>query len=123
MLMILVDVNIFMDVFERRNGWTRSLEVINRVRQKKIAGHVSALTYPLLWFHREKFYSEEEAKKDVQEITKEFEVIALSRSVIENSLKSAMRDFEDGLKVSSELYGIQRAHIARWITAMKGLEG
>jgi len=42
--MILVDVNIFMDIFRRRKGWTYSLEITNRVRNRKIKGHISALT-------------------------------------------------------------------------------
>ena len=30
--MMLVDVNIFMDILERRDGWTYSLEIINKVK-------------------------------------------------------------------------------------------
>jgi len=28
----LLDVNIFMDVFERRNGWTRSMKILSTVK-------------------------------------------------------------------------------------------
>jgi len=45
--MILVDVNIFIDIFRRRKGWTYSLEIINRVRNRKIKGYISALTIPI----------------------------------------------------------------------------
>lgn len=99
--MILVDVNIFMDVLERRKGWASSLEVINQIRQKKRRGYICALTVPILWFLRTKHYSEDQGKKDVREIIKGFEIAALDKSIIERSFKSRMKDFEDALQMYS----------------------
>ena len=47
---ILVDVNVFEDVFRQRQGWEASLKVINCIRKKQATGHVSALTPPILYF-------------------------------------------------------------------------
>jgi predicted nucleic-acid-binding protein len=99
--MILVDVNIFMDVLERRKGWTSSMEVISQARQKKWRGYISALTVPILWFLRTKYYSEEQGKIDVREIVRGFEIVSLDESIIESSFESRMKDFEDALQFYS----------------------
>lgn len=39
---ILVDINVFEDVFRLRQGWEASLMVINDVRNKQAVGYVSA---------------------------------------------------------------------------------
>ena len=49
---ILVDVNVFEDVFRQRQGWEASLTVLNYVGNKQATGHVSALTPPILYFFR-----------------------------------------------------------------------
>lgn len=110
--MILVDVNVFMDVFERRNGWINSMEIINQIRQKNQKGHVSALTVPILWFLRSKHYSERESKKDIEEIIKGFEIVALDKAVIESSFRSKIKDFEDAL----QLYSAVSAKCTKLIT-------
>jgi len=110
--MILVDINIFMDIFERRKGWVNSLEVINRVRQKENRGCISALSIPILWFLRSKFHTEENSKNDVQEIIKDFDIVALNETVIKKSFQSQMTDFEDAL----QLYSAVEAGCTRLIT-------
>ena len=46
---VLLDINIFMDALERRQGWVHSLEVINRARRQEIKGCISALTIPIVY--------------------------------------------------------------------------
>lgn len=65
--MILGDINIFEDVIRKRDGWVASLEVLNRVRNKKVNGFVSALTVPVLYFLRK--LPDREAREKVKEIT------------------------------------------------------
>jgi len=101
--MILVDVNIFMDIFRRRKGWTYSLEIINRVRNRKIKGYISALTIPILWFLLSKDIPEKDAKNYVKTIIEEFEVIPLDMQIINLSFKSEMEDFEDAIQFTSAI--------------------
>ncbi|RLF99602.1 MAG: PIN domain-containing protein [Candidatus Wolframiiraptor sp.] len=102
--MILVDVNIFMDIFRRRRkGWTYSLEIINRVRNRKIKGYISALTIPILWFLLSKDIPEKDAKNYVKTIIEEFEVIPLDMQIINLSFKSEMEDFEDAIQFTSAI--------------------
>ena len=44
---ILVDVNVFEDVFRQRIGWEASLAVIGSVANTQVTGYVSALTPPI----------------------------------------------------------------------------
>ena len=101
--MILVDVNIFIDIFRRRKGWTYSLEIINRVRNRKIKGYISALTIPILWFLLSKDIPEKDAKNYVKTIIEEFEVIPLDMQIINLSFKSEMEDFEDAIQFTSAI--------------------
>ena len=54
---ILVDINVFEDVFRQRQGWEASLTVLNYVRNGQVVGYVSALTPPILYFLRSIFDS------------------------------------------------------------------
>lgn len=99
--MILVDVNIFMDVFERRVGWTNSLEIILEVKNKKFKGFVSSLTVPIMYFLRSRFVEEKQTRKDIKELIEGFEIISLSQNILLESLESEMDDFEDAIQFNS----------------------
>jgi len=68
---ILVDVNVFEDVFRQRQGWEASLMVINCVSNGQATGHVSALTPPILYFFRRRTRGEKAARQAVQRILSE----------------------------------------------------
>jgi hypothetical protein len=66
---LLLDINVFMDVFERRQGWMESLALIVHCRQKRCSGHISALTIPILYYLRRKRSAESQAREDTFTIT------------------------------------------------------
>lgn len=76
---ILVDINVFEDVFRLRQGWEASLMVINDVRNKQAVGYVSALTPPILYFFRRRTRGEKAARQTVQRILQDFLVIKKNR--------------------------------------------
>ncbi|MEM2144271.1 MAG: hypothetical protein QW279_02845 [Candidatus Jordarchaeaceae archaeon] len=49
---VFLDVNIFVDVLERRAGWKASLTIVQLVRAGRIEGYISSLTPPVLYFLR-----------------------------------------------------------------------
>lgn len=101
--MKLVDINIFMDVFEQRAGWEASLQILSQIRQKKVKGCISALTIPILHYLRSKHFSDRKACDDVQEITKRFTIISLNKKTIALSFASSFSDFEDAIQYHSAL--------------------
>lgn len=101
--MKLIDINIFMDVFEQRTGWEASLEVLSHIRQKKEKGCISALTIPILHYLRSKYFSDKKARDDVQEITAGFIILPLNKKTITQAFASSFSDFEDAIQYHSAL--------------------
>lgn len=95
---ILVDVNVFEDVFRQRQGWEASLKVINCIRKKQATGHVSALTPPILYFFRRRTRGEKAARHAVQRILRGFTVVPLTGEMVETAYTASLPDFEDVLQ-------------------------
>lgn len=98
---ILVDVNVFEDVFRQRVGWETSLAVIGYVANKQVTGHVSALTPPILYFFRRQSRGEKAARQAVQRLLEGFAVVSLGREALEAAYKSPLPDFEDALQLEA----------------------
>jgi len=98
---ILVDVNIFMDVYERRADWVDSLAVIHLCQQNKLGGFISALTIPILYFLRRRSFSENQAREDTLKITEGMQVIPLTSEIINQASQSPLPDFEDNIQLFS----------------------
>ncbi len=100
-----LDVNIFMDVLERRKGWKASLAVIQLVRNGKIQGYVSALTPPIIYFLRARYTAENMAREDTKRILRGFRIIPLTEEIILKSYEeSRIDDFEDCIQFHSALH-------------------
>jgi hypothetical protein len=95
---ILVDVNVFEDVFRQRQGWEASVTVINCVRNGQTAGYVSALTPPILYFFRRRTRGEKAARQAVQGILRDFAVVPLTKEAVEAAYATSLPDFEDALQ-------------------------
>jgi predicted nucleic acid-binding protein len=95
---ILVDVNVFEDVFRQRQGWEASVTVINCVRNGQNAGYVSALTPPILYFFRRRTRGEKAARQAVQRILRDFAVVPLTREAVDAAYTTSLPDFEDALQ-------------------------
>lgn len=98
---ILVDVNVFEDVFRQRLGWETSLAVVACVVNGQVTGHVSALTPPLVYFFRRKTRGEKAARQAVQGILHGFAVVPLGGEALEAAYESPLPDFEDALQLEA----------------------
>ncbi len=99
--MILVDVNLFIDVFEGRGGFAASLEVLELIKKNKVKGCISALTVPLLWFLTEKRMTEPEARSETKAAVKNFSIVPLNKAILQMAFKSEISDFEDAVQFYS----------------------
>ncbi len=68
MILALADVNIFMDILERRDGWTDSLEIVNRVKRREIKGFISVLTIPIMYFLRSRYMDDDQSRSDIKDL-------------------------------------------------------
>lgn len=98
---ILVDVNIFEDVFRARRGWRASEALLLMVRQGKVRGFVSALTPVILYYFRSQRHMEAEARRLTHTILDGFQVVDLTAEIITASYASRLPDFEDAVHYES----------------------
>ncbi|MCD6493880.1 MAG: PIN domain-containing protein [Archaeoglobaceae archaeon] len=99
---VFVDVNIFMDVLEKRGGWKASLALIQLIRIGKLNGHISALTPAIIYFLRVRFFGDEKAREDTKKMVSGFSIVPLTEEILENSFKERrIKDFEDAIQFHS----------------------
>jgi len=98
---ILVDINVFEDVFRQRQGWEASLAVLNCVKNRQASGCVSALTPPILYFFRRRTRAEKAARQAVQGILQGFAVVSLTGEALEKAYAATLPDFEDALQLEA----------------------
>ncbi|MBI2185124.1 MAG: PIN domain-containing protein [Thaumarchaeota archaeon] len=101
---ILVDINIFIDIIERRMNWQNSLAVISAVDRKIFGGYVSAATKLVLDFRRARIRGDEAARIEVKDILKSFRVVPLDEPVLASSFADKkFDDVEDAVQFHSAL--------------------
>lgn len=100
---VLLDVNIFMDVLQARQGVQASLKVISLLkRQGEHQGYVSVLTIPILYYLISRDYSDQEARACVQRITQGFFPVNLTGKLIQKAfVEDKIPDFEDCIQYHS----------------------
>lgn len=99
---ILIDVNVFIDVMTKRQGWAESLRALNLARNSKdIEASTSALTFPLIYFFRHRVVDEIQARNDSQAILKNVGLVPLTQTVIDCAIASVGGDFEDNIQMVS----------------------
>ena len=99
---IFIDVNVFIDVMTKRNGWSESLRVLNLTRRShEIDSWTSALTLPLIYFFRRRVVDEATARADAQAILKGVHLVALSQTILNLAQVSVGPDFEDNIQIAS----------------------
>jgi predicted nucleic acid-binding protein len=98
---ILVDINVFEDVFRQRQGWEASLAVINCIKNEQAVGHVPALTPPILYFFRRRTRGEKAARQAVQRILRGFAIVPLTGAAVETAYVTPLPDFADALQLEA----------------------
>ncbi len=101
---ILVDVNIFIDILERRMNWQNSLAVVSAVDRKLFKGYVSAATQMILYFRRARIRDDTVARKEVRDILVSFKTVDLGEDILEKSFDDKrFDDVEDAVQFHSAL--------------------
>ena len=96
---LFIDVNIFIDVLEKRSNWQSSFALLNAVRDHKISGCVSSLTVAIIYFLRRQSLSDKQARKDVRDSIEGFKVVDVSQNdTLEALSDERFSDFEDALQ-------------------------
>lgn len=96
-----VDINVFMDVLTQRAGWLESVAAIKSLKPRGISGFTSALTIAIVYFQRLRNLGETQARADAKFVTKDLEIVPLTRQIIFEALESPLPDFEDNIQFFS----------------------
>ena len=106
---VLCDVNFFLDIFlEREPFYSSAASLFSAIEKKQIKGHICSLTFPILFYLLSKEIGRVKAAKTLEKIRIVFEVAAVDQKVIDLSLSSDFKDFEDAV----QYYAAMQAGVA-----------
>jgi predicted nucleic acid-binding protein len=96
---VFIDVNIFMDILQKRDKWGSSLKVLNAIRTGKIIGYISPLTTAISYFLRRHELSDANARRDLRDSVKGKKILDLGAKHVLAALDDKrFNDFEDALQ-------------------------
>lgn len=99
-LKILIDTNIFLDIFQKRGNFIDpSTKILNLVYEQKIDGIVEAHSIPNLWYILRKTHTEEERRHILRAVCTLCTISNLDLKKILHALENKdFHDFEDCLQ-------------------------
>jgi len=100
---VLIDVNIFMDVLQAREGVRGSLKALSVLKvHREHQGFVAALTVPILYYLESQTHSDREARVNVQKILQGVTIVDLTAGLIRLAFdEKRIPDFEDCIQYYS----------------------
>ncbi len=101
---VLFDINVVLDIFLKRDPfYTPAARLFMLIEEKKLHGYLSAQSFPTLFYILSKELKREKAVRILEKLRIVFRVAAVDEKVIDLSLASAFRDFEDAVQYYSAL--------------------
>ncbi len=101
---VLFDINVVLDIFLKRDPfYTPAARLFMLIEEKKLHGYLSAQSFPTLFYILSKELKREKAVRILEKLRIVFRVAAVDEKVIDLSLASAFRDFEDAVPYYSAL--------------------
>jgi len=99
---VLCDINFFLDIFLKREPFYAPAAIVfNMIEEKKLKGYICALSFPTLYYLLSKELKQERAIKILEKVRIVFHVAAVDERVIDLSLASSFKDFEDAVQYYS----------------------
>jgi len=97
-LKVIVDTNVVLDVLLARKPFVQPApRVFALVEQSRIDGFLCATTITTIDYRMNQSISKPEAREALHRLIELFDIAPVNRSVIEEALKSKMKDFEDAV--------------------------
>ncbi len=101
---VLCDINYVLDIFLKRHPfYYPAAKVFKEIEDKNIKGYLCALSFPTLFYLLSKELNREKALKVLEKIRIVFSVAPVNEKIIDLSLASDFRDFEDAVQYYSAL--------------------
>ena len=101
---IFLDTNVILDVLVKREPfYIDSSKVLTLVNEKIVSGYISAITINNIYYILRKLKDKETAKNFITEILESYEIIPLTKDILNQANKISIGDFEDGIQFFSAL--------------------
>ncbi len=101
---VLCDINFVLDIFLKREPfYTAAARLFSMIEDKKIRGFLCALSFPTLFYILAKELAASKAIQILEKLRIVFGVAAVDEKVIDLSLASGFKDFEDAVQYYSAL--------------------
>ena len=98
---ILVDINVFEDIFRQRTGWEATLGIVRLLAKGRLGGYVSALTPAIVYFPPPPEPWRARGASGRSRDTSAFRIVSLDSDAVDAAYGSALPDFEDALQVAA----------------------
>ena len=101
---IFIDTNIFLDVILKRNDfYPDSSKIWSLVSEKRIKGFISAISVNNLYYISKKFIEIRKVTVLISQILEEFEIIPLTKDILQLAKNIDGKDFEDSIQYFSAI--------------------
>jgi predicted nucleic acid-binding protein len=102
---VLCDINVILDIFLKRDPYyVPAARLFAMIEEKKLQGYLSAQSFPTLFYLLAKELKREKALRVLEKLRIVFRVAAVDEKVIDLSLASTFKDFEDAVQYYSALH-------------------
>ena len=102
---VLCDINVILDIFLKRDPYyVPAARLFTLIEEKKLQGYLSAQSFPTMFYILSKELKREKAMRVLEKLRIVFRVAAVDEKVIDLSLASSFKDFEDAVQYYSAIH-------------------
>ena len=102
---VLCDINFILDIFlERKPFYASAARIFGMIEAKQLKGYLCANSFPTLFYILAKELKRDNAMKVLEKVRIVFRVAAVDEKVVDLSLASDFRDFEDAVQYYSAVH-------------------
>jgi predicted nucleic acid-binding protein len=102
---VLCDINVILDIFLKRDPhYAPAARLFSLIEEKKLQGYFSAQSFPAMFYLLSRELKRDKAMRILEKLRIVFRVAAVDEKVIDLSLVSTFKDFEDAVQYYSALH-------------------
>ncbi len=95
---VLIDINIILDVLNKREDHESAARIFDLCERRKIKGYICSHEITTLSYFMEKYkYPEEKRKLIITKLLDIFSTIPITEKILRNALNSSINDYEDAV--------------------------
>ncbi|MBI4691629.1 MAG: PIN domain-containing protein [Nitrospirae bacterium] len=111
---VFCDLNFLLDIFLKREPFYHSsAHLFGKIENREVKGYLCALSFPTLFYLLSKELGREKAMKTLEKIRLVFKVAEVDERIIDLSLASDFKDFEDAVQYYSAVQAKAEVIITR----------